>query len=243
MHAGDGTAGSRPANSSTSRSTAILRAVTDPVQPRRGRQVRTKGSEALAVAQWFAIWTHSHCEQLVHDQLTAKGYRTFLPIARTWSRRAGMQRLIARPLFPGYLFIHHPLIEKTTHIDILKTRGVVRMLGERWDRLTPVDDVEIEALQRVITANLTLLPHPYLREGQRVRIDAGPLAGLEGIYVRSRPNRGLLVLSVNLVHQSVAVEVDCTTVVPIGRPVDDFPTNSHSSFNRAPCAADAEFRP
>ena len=60
-----------------------------------------------------------------------------------------------------------------------------------------------------------MLRHPYLREGQRVRITHGPLANVEGILVRSRPNRGLLVLSVDLLHQSVAVEVDCTQVVPV----------------------------
>jgi len=170
----------------------------------------------LALEQWFAIWTHSNCEQLVDDQLTQKGFETFLPIVRTWSRRAGMQRLIARPLFPGYLFIHLPVVDKINYLEILKTRGVARVLGERWDRLSPVDDGEIEALQRVIVTNHTLLPHPYLREGQHVRIDAGPLAGIEGIFVRSRPNRGLLILSVNLLHQSVAVEVDCTSVTPLG---------------------------
>ena len=184
----------------------------------------------MAIGQWFAIWTHSHCEQLVHDQLTTKGFETFLPIVRTWTRRAGVQRLIARPLFPGYLFVHLPAIDKNSYLEILKTRGVTRMLGERWDRLSPVDDDEIEALQRVIATNVTVLPHPYLREGQRVRIDAGPLAGIEGIYVRSRPNRGLLVLSVNLVHQSVAVEVDCTTVTPVGTLE---PVRIVADFNRA----------
>jgi transcription antitermination factor NusG len=59
------------------------------------------------------------------------------------------------------------------------------------------------------------MPHPHLREGQRVRIEVGPLAGVEGILLRRRPNRGVLVLSVDLLCQSVAVEVDCTTVSPI----------------------------
>jgi transcription termination/antitermination protein NusG len=170
--------------------------------------------EALLNAEWFAIWTHSHCEQLVHDQLIAKGFRAFLPVIRTWSKRAGTQRLVPRPMFPGYLFFHHA-VDKTSYLEILKTKGVARILGERWDRLTPIADEEIEALHQVIGSDLTVLPHPYLREGQRVRIEEGPLAGVEGLFVRSRPNRGLLVLSVNLVHQSVAVEVDCTSVVPL----------------------------
>jgi transcription antitermination factor NusG len=79
-----------------------------------------------------------------------------------------------------------------------------------------VADTEIEALQRIQSAELAVMPHPYLQEGQRVRISAGPLAGVEGVLVRSRPNRGLLVISVDLLRQSVAVEVDCTLVTPVG---------------------------
>jgi transcription antitermination factor NusG len=163
--------------------------------------------------QWFALWTQSHCEQLVHDQLAAKGFEVFLPTIRTWSRRAGTQRLIPLPLFPSYLFVHQ-MMDKRSYIEIQKSRGLVRILGARWDRLTAVTDTEIDALRRIQNTELAVMPHPYLQEGQHVRINAGPLAGVEGILVRSRPNRGLVVISVDLLRQSVAVEVDCTLVTP-----------------------------
>ena len=139
----------------------------------------------------------------------------FLPTMRTWSRRVGTQRLIRVPMFQSYLFIHHA-IDKGCHIEILKTRGLVRILGARWDELLPVPDPEIDALARIEDAGVPVLPHAYLRDGQRVRINTGPLGGVEGVLVRSRPNRGVLVLSVDLLKQSVAVEVDCTAVVPVG---------------------------
>jgi transcription antitermination factor NusG len=164
--------------------------------------------------QWFALWTQSHCEQLVCDQLKAKGFEAFLPTIREWSRRAGVRRLIPAPMFPSYLFVHHA-IEKRSYLDIVNTRGVVRILGERWDRLAPVADSEIEAIQRLGRSDLALLPYPYLREGQRVRIVDGALAGVEGILVRNKTDRGLLVLSVNLLNRSVAVEVECSAVVPV----------------------------
>lgn len=164
--------------------------------------------------QWFALWTQSHCEQLVCDQLRAKGFEAFLPTIRQWSRRAGVRRLIPAPMFPSYLFVHHA-IEKRSYIDIVNTRGVVRILGERWDRLAPVENSEIDAIQRLERSELTLQPYPYLREGQRVRIVDGALAGVEGILVRNKSSRGLLVLSVNLLNRSVAVEVECSAVVPV----------------------------
>jgi transcription termination/antitermination protein NusG len=164
--------------------------------------------------QWFAIWTHSHSEQLVYDQLVAKGFDAYAPTVQTWSRRGGIRRLIPRPLFPSYLFVRRAM-DKESYIEILKARGVVRVLGERWDRLAPIPDAEMIALQQVMNSDLPVLPHPHLQEGQRVRIDAGPLAGVEGIFLRSRPQRGLLVLSVELLRQSISVEVDCTVVSPI----------------------------
>jgi transcription antitermination factor NusG len=117
-------------------------------------------------------------------------------------------------MFPSYLFVHQTM-DKRSYIEIMKSRGLVRILGARWDHLTAVADTEIEALQRIQHSELAVMPRPYLHEGQRVRINAGPLAGVEGILVRSRPSRGLLVISVDLLRQSVAVEVDCTLVTPL----------------------------
>jgi transcription antitermination factor NusG len=169
-------------------------------------------------SQWFAAWTRSHCEQLVHDQLMGKGFHAFLPTIRTWSRRGGTRHLIPLPMFPGYVFLRHAM-DKHSYVEVLKTRGLVRILGERWDRLAPVSDAEMDAIERIVSTELPILPHPYLREGQRVRITDGPLAGVEGILVHSKPNKGVLVLSVDLLQRSVAVEMDCTRVVPVTSPL------------------------
>jgi transcription termination/antitermination protein NusG len=165
-------------------------------------------------AQWFALWTHSHAEQIAQEHLIGRGFHTFLPMMWTWSRRAGIQHLIRVPMFPGYLFLRHAL-DRNSHVEIRKTRGVVRILGERWDCPAVVPEAEIEAIERVLGAGLPVFPHSYLREGQRVRITEGPLADVEGVLIRVKPNKGHLVLSVDLLQRSVAVEVDCMRVAPI----------------------------
>ena len=164
--------------------------------------------------QWLALWTHSHCESLVHEQLVAKGFHAFLPTIKVWSRRGGARHLIRIPMFPGYLFVRDAM-DKHSCIEILKSRGVTRILGERWDRPAVVSDTEIGAIQRLADIDFPVLPHPYLCEGQRVRITHGPLADVEGILVRMKSNKGHLVLSVNLLQRSIAVEVDCTMVAPV----------------------------
>lgn len=158
-------------------------------------------------AAWHVLWTHSHCEQLVCDQLAARGFHTFLPQMEVWSVRAGRRRLISAPMFPGYLFLNDAL-DKGGYIEVCKARGLARILGEGWDRPAVVPEAEIAAVRRVATSRVPAFGYPYLREGQRMRIVSGPLADLEGVLVRARPEKGLLVLSVHLLQRSVAVEVD-----------------------------------
>jgi transcription antitermination factor NusG len=114
-------------------------------------------------------------------------------------------------MFPGYLFLHHPM-DKSSYIEVCMSIGLVSILGERWDRLEAVPDSEIAAIQQVLRSSLPVFPHPYLREGQRVRITRGPMADVEGIVVRGNPNKGLLVISINMLRRSVAVELDCTSL-------------------------------
>jgi len=153
---------------------------------------------------------------MVFDQLAAKGFQVFLPKIEVWSRRNGGRHCISVPMFPGYLFLHHAM-DLNSYIEVLKTRELVRVLGDGRDRLRDrlavVPDAEVEAIQKVVQAHLPALLYPYMHEGQRVRITKGPLARVEGILVHTKPNKGLLVLSIELFQRSVAVEVDCTFAV------------------------------
>jgi transcription termination/antitermination protein NusG len=164
----------------------------------------------LAVS-WYAVWTHSHCEQSVSQQLSAKGFAAFLPEMSVWSKRGGGQRLIRVPMFPGYLFVRDAM-EKTSYIEILKSRGVVRVLEDGWTRLTPVPDCEIDAIKQVVDSEMPVYAHERLSQGDRVEVIEGPLTGLEGFFEQDKRSKGRLVLTVNLLGRSVAVEVDCTAV-------------------------------
>lgn len=107
-------------------------------------------------------------------------------------------------------------MDKGAYLRIQKVRGIVRVLGERWDRLAEIPQQEIDSARQVAEAHSHVLPYAYLQEGQRVRITRGPLEGLEGILTETRSRTGLLVISVHLLRRSVAVVIDCTDVVPAG---------------------------
>ena len=147
-------------------------------------------------------------------QLAARGFHPFVPRIETWTRRGNARRLATVPLFPGYLFLNDAL-DKARHVEVRKARGVAAVLGDGWDRPAVVPEHEIDAIRKVVDAHVPAFIHPYLKEGRRVRIEGGPLAGVEGTLLRVRPDKNLLVLSVEMLQRSVAVEVDCAQVVPI----------------------------
>ena len=110
-------------------------------------------------------------------------------------------------MFPGYVFVRETL-GKTRYVDLMKVRGVVRVLEDGWSRLTPVPDAEIEALQQIVSAEVVVYPCAHLRRGERVRVLEGPLAGVEGLFVHDKPSKGRLVVSVNMLGRSIGVEMD-----------------------------------
>jgi transcription antitermination factor NusG len=162
---------------------------------------------------WHVLWTHSHCERRLLDHLSALGYEAFLPEVSVWSRRSGPRRTLRSPMFPGYVFLRHAL-DRRSYLEVRKARGLVTILGSGWDRLAVVGDREIEALRTLSDTGEPCAPYPFLREGTRVRIARGPLADVEGFLVRGQDEQGILVVSVDLLHRSVAVKVDCTSIVP-----------------------------
>ena len=161
---------------------------------------------------WYALWTHSHCEQLVRDQLAAKEFETFFPKITTWSWRAGGRHRILTPMFPSYLFVREQLTDRR-YAELRGVRGLVCVLSSGSGRLAAVPDTEIDAVRALVHSDLQAVPHAYLHAGQRVRITDGPLADVEGILIDRQAGKGLLVLSVHLFQRSVAVEVECTSAV------------------------------
>jgi transcriptional antiterminator NusG len=163
--------------------------------------------------RWYVLWTRSQCEHMVYEQLSDRGFHLFLPTLGVWLRRNGTRRRATVPMFPGYLFLNH-VMDQTSYVEVTQARGLVRVLGDRWDALAEVPDGEIATIQRIHHTGVSAASHPYLRVGERVRVAGGLLEGVEGILVRTRPEKGLVVVSVHLLQRSVAVEMDYALVAP-----------------------------
>jgi transcription antitermination factor NusG len=165
------------------------------------------GSSPHSGPRWYAAYTRARHEKAVTEQLDRKSVETFLPLYETLRRWKNGQHRVALPLFPGYTFVRITLEDQ---LVILKVPGVVRLVGFNGSP-APLADEEVERLHQVLARGMRAEPHPFLSIGRRVRITAGPLAGHEGILVRRKGNMRV-VLSVNLIQRSVALDMDALSL-------------------------------
>ena len=135
---------------------------------------------------WYAVWTRSRHEHKVEEILRRRGFTTFLPTSKVPSIRRDRRKILDCPLFPGYLFLYLDY-NRRAHLSVLKTPGVVRILGEDRGALTPVPAVQVESIEKLVSSGLVFASVPYLRVGERVRVKGGPLFGAEGIVQRLQP--------------------------------------------------------
>lgn len=162
-----------------------------------------------SAASWFAVYTSSRHEKRVAKQFWEHGFDNFLPLvekAHHWSKRAKVH--LHLPLFPNYIFVHITPRQRTA---VLAVPGVLAIVGSGHIP-SPLPDSEIEILRTWVEQG-RVEAHPYLSTGERVRIQAGPMAGMEGVLVR-RKNELRLVLSLHLIQRSVALEIDACDVAP-----------------------------
>jgi len=164
--------------------------------------------------RWFALYTTPRHEKHVSEILAHRQIETFLPLYRTtrqWKKSRPID--LELPLFPTYVFVR---IAQQARSTVLGTPGVLSIVGsarERW----AVPDFDIEAI-RLGLQTRKIEPHPYLTVGERVRIRAGVMTGVEGVLVRKKNNLRV-VLSLDAIMRSVALEVDADDIEPVCAPL------------------------
>lgn len=163
------------------------------------------------MSNWYALFVAPRKEQVVETLLQQRQFETFSPSIleqRQWSDRV---KKVERLLFPGYVFCRFdPAHGK---LPVVTVPGVQRIVGHGREPV-PVPEGEIKALQQAIESGARVEAHEYLRAGDRVRILRGAMAGVEGLLVKHK-NEARVVLSVDLLQRSVAVEVEFGDIQPL----------------------------
>jgi transcription antitermination factor NusG len=168
---------------------------------------RTAQNESGVAGSWYAIYTRHQHEKAIAQFLSAKGLEVFLPLYNATRRWKDRTVHLSLPLFPCYLFLRGMMERR---LEVVTTPGIVSILSINGEPAT-IPECEIESVRKAIEWGNRVEPHPFLRCGDRVRVISGPLQGLEGILVRKK-NLYRLVLSVEILERSAAVEVDVSAV-------------------------------
>ena len=159
---------------------------------------------------WYALQIQSKLGTVASAMLCGKGYEAYLPLYRSGRRWSDRVKQLDLPLFPGYLFCR---FDVRNRLPILTTPGVIGIVGAGKTPIAVAEE-EIEAVRRVLRSGLAAQPWPFLGVGSRIYMEAGPLAGLEGI-VTNTDKIYRLVVSVALLQRSVAVEIDRDWARPV----------------------------
>lgn len=154
---------------------------------------------------WWVAHTKARNEKALAWQLVSKQVPYFLPMHWKVSKSRGRTIRSLLPLFSGYLFFCG---DDNARLEVLKTNRTANILVVE-DRQTLVQ--ELLPIEKLLKLGQPVIPHEYIKIGQRCRVSAGPLAGAEGIVVQtSKETR--LVLQVDMLGQAASVEIDLDMV-------------------------------
>lgn len=160
--------------------------------------------------QWYALSVRHQHELQTERRLQSQGFETLTPTYRSRRQWSDRVKEIELPLFSGYVFCRFALPHK---IRVEDTPGVAQIV--KFDgRAAAIEDREMEEIRKMAASGARLSPWPYLKAGDRVRVERGPLRGLEGTLLRAG-GEARLVVSVELLQRSIAAEVDPDSVTPL----------------------------
>lgn len=141
---------------------------------------------------------------MVETGLAGKSLESFLPLVSAMSKRRDRKVRIRIPLFPGYVFVKTDL-SPNEYIEILKTFGVVRLVGN-IDGPIPVPDESIDSLRIMLEGDQPIITGSRLKKGDRVMVIAGPFAGVVGTFVRYRGHQRVVV-NIEALGRFAAVDI------------------------------------
>lgn len=160
---------------------------------------------------WYALTVKHQHEVAARSALEFKGFEALVPTYRARRRWSDRVKEIDLPLFAGYVFCRFEFSERVKVIDIPGVARVVEFGGVPAE----ISEAEIAAIRTVMDSKMPARPWPYLKPGDRVRVERGPLRGVEGTLLREERDQLQLVIGIEMLRRSLAVEVEADMVTPV----------------------------
>ena len=159
--------------------------------------------------RWFVLFVRSNQEKQTAHRLSDFEIEHFLPCCRSVRQRKDRRVILEVPLFPGYLFVRLPLVERSR---VLTLPNVISLVGSKSSPAIISED-EINWIKKGVEHG-NAAPHPYLQVGERVVISAGIFRGMEGILLRKRGS-ARVVVALDSIERAFVVEVDAHGIEPV----------------------------
>lgn len=164
----------------------------------------------VQIRHWHVLYTRHQHEKSVAQMLSSKGHEVFLPLVCSVHRWRDRAKQLWLPLFPGYVFISGGLDRQ---VHVLSTPGIIHFVG--WaGHPAVIPQSQIDTVRQMIESPFLVEPHPFLQCGDRVRVVAGPLIGIEGVLARKK-NQLRLVVSFEILGRAASVEIDASSIMRI----------------------------
>lgn len=146
---------------------------------------------------WYALYTHSRAEKKVKDRLDTMGVTNYLPLhraPRTWSDRV---KIIDKPLFPSYIFVHCCASELYPLLHVYGVYRIVLYCGKP----AVISQREIDAIAQF----LKLADSRPLCEGDEVEILIGAFKHVTGKIQKIK--KKYLILYIEALNSMVSVDI------------------------------------
>ncbi len=152
---------------------------------------------------WYAIYTNPRAEKRVAERLEEKGIHVYLPLQKKLRQWSDRRKWVETPLFSSYIFVR---IDRRDYDRVLQTNGVVKYITFEG-RAVPIPQNQIDNLRIVVDSNADVeTTWETRRKGEKVRVNGGPLKGLEGVLISDGGRKKVLV-QVDRLDQNLVVEV------------------------------------
>lgn len=181
-----------------STATSDIRQSVDQLLARYG----TGDSESdLQLPFWWVLHARPRCEKKLEQRLAQEGATVYLPLQKTLRVYRNKKIVFHKPLFPGYLFTRFPLTERADIFRLELVAGIIPVIDqEQFEH-------QIGQIRQALASQAPIEQYPFMKAGSQVRVKTGVFAGLEGLVIRET-GRHQLVISVDVLQKSVAMEVD-----------------------------------
>lgn len=165
--------------------------------------------------QWFAICTNLRQEDRAYHNLLTSSVECFNPRIRESRRNqfTGAVTLIARPLFPSYIFARFSV--RSSLRTVRFTRGVLKVVSCNFKPI-PIDNDVIELMKSRVGKDGFLNVGETLSPGDNVRIKDGPWRAIVGVIERNTQSSERVQLLLTAVNYQGRLMIERQLVEKIG---------------------------